>query len=419
MPSLRIPVLAALTAVGLAVPATASADVYVQAGPDVVFGGASGQVEVTGSPTTMTFEALDGTANLPDGEPPVNAADCRQVTPSKVTCTPQGNGRFVNVSMILGEGDDVFDASGLAGVGINVEGTAGADRITGGSGADFLRGGTGADELNGGGGNDLLDLRYEFKPRVADVDRTTTTCGAGDRDFVAPDLEDPLPAPAAGCEVVAPMFSGTPAIPGTPVVGSVSSVTGIALRGTQAPVKYAWYSCVPAECSGVLSTAPTFTPRESDIGRRLSVVLSAEVVGGPAASGYGESRTVQSALVTRRAIVGTSPPFAPGPTPVADTKAPTITVPKSLKLRKGVATFGFGKPSEGAIGSLTLKAKGVSVVKRFTAKAGKRLTVRVKLGKAARKKAKRKAGLRVKATLKLRDAAGNQRTSTFRVKLKS
>jgi Ca2+-binding RTX toxin-like protein len=59
----------------------------------------------------------------------------------------------------LGAGDDVLDASNLAssGIGLTVNGGAGNDVLIGGDGNDILLGGDGDDVLLGGPGVDILD----------------------------------------------------------------------------------------------------------------------------------------------------------------------------------------------------------------------------------------------------------------------
>jgi Ca2+-binding RTX toxin-like protein len=58
-----------------------------------------------------------------------------------------------------GDGDDVLEASGLAGGAIQLvlDGGAGNDILVGSAGDDVLLGGDGDDVIIGGGGNDVID----------------------------------------------------------------------------------------------------------------------------------------------------------------------------------------------------------------------------------------------------------------------
>lgn len=63
------------------------------------------------------------------------------------------------ISIVMGDGDDVVEASGLAAgaIGLYVDGGDGDDVIIGSAGDDFLFGGAGDDVIIGGGGNDVID----------------------------------------------------------------------------------------------------------------------------------------------------------------------------------------------------------------------------------------------------------------------
>ena len=75
-------------------------------------------------------------------------------------------------------GDDVIDASGLAGIQLTANGGDGNDVLIGSPGNDILSGGAGDDVLIGGGGQDVLD-------------------GGPGNNIVIPGAPTPLPAPPA------------------------------------------------------------------------------------------------------------------------------------------------------------------------------------------------------------------------------
>lgn len=392
--------------VALVAPASATATVTVSTvGPTVVASGGDQPVVVT---VTGTSGFIDVDVQ---GDAIAGSEGCAPSTPTAVTCVPPAPySAFSSGLLRLSSSGDTFDATGLAGVPLVVEGLGGADDLTGTPSGDFLRGGQGADTLHGGEGNDYLELRD------ADQDSAASTCDAGGADVVKDDPADPVLGSAVGCEARQPRFTGSPAIAGAATVGGAFSVTGASFAGTQVPLRYEWRTCIGATCGGVRSTAATYVPTEADIGRTVQASVSATVVGGPFGQVYGDARTARSALVTAAAV----------PPPRAVDGAPKITIAKSnrkRKVRAGVVTFSFGRPSEAAAGVFTLRSTGKKartiVRKRFVTGGERRLVIRVLLGKAVRKQARRKKGLRVKATLRLRDFAGDQRTRTFPVTLKA
>jgi hypothetical protein len=101
-------------------------------------------------------------------------AGCTSQDPHRVVCNPRG-GAFTGLlgpTVQLGDLDDSADNSG--GVGAQLEGGDGNDRLTGGTDTDGLYGEAGDDVLAGGGAADILDPG----PGTDDVS------GAGGRDQI-------------------------------------------------------------------------------------------------------------------------------------------------------------------------------------------------------------------------------------------
>jgi Ca2+-binding RTX toxin-like protein len=73
-----------------------------------------------------------------------------------------------------------------------LEGGPGSDTLGGGPGRDRLDGGTGGDELNGGEGADLADYSRSDKPVQVTLDGKANDGARGEKDNVAPDVENVL-----------------------------------------------------------------------------------------------------------------------------------------------------------------------------------------------------------------------------------
>ena len=101
-----------------------------------------------------------------------------------------------------------------------------------------------------------------------------------------------------------------------------------------------------------------------------------------------------------------------------DVTAPVIDIPgvnhRIVASRTGVVGFAVGSTAEDVLGIVRLKSGGRTIgVKGFTALQGKVATVKVKLSRSAVRRLRRNGRLRARATVIVRDAAGNERVRRY------
>jgi hypothetical protein len=141
----------------------------------------------------VVVSAAGSTVSLTDSGAGVSISAGRGCTASgaTVTCT-----RISSLSLVLGDGDDLADSASVA-LATTVTGGAGSDRVVtgagidqlwGGDGADWLEAGAGSDGLNAGAGDDVVLAR--------DGEFDGISCGSGndtgtddDKDLTASDCE--------------------------------------------------------------------------------------------------------------------------------------------------------------------------------------------------------------------------------------
>jgi PKD repeat protein len=112
-------------------------------------------------------------------------------------------------------------------------------------------------------------------------------------------------------------------------------------------------------------------------------------------------------VVARTLVVNAAPP--------ADRTAPKVTItPRTVKMaKKGTVALKVACPTteRSCVGRLSLRTKGAhgrgAGSRAFTLGGGQRTTLKVKLTKAAKAKVKARGSLKVAATAKAKDAAGN------------
>ncbi|HEX8103343.1 MAG TPA: beta-propeller fold lactonase family protein [Solirubrobacteraceae bacterium] len=129
-----------------------------------------------------------------------------------------------------------------------------------------------------------------------------------------------------------------------------------------------------------------------------------------------------------------APPASPGAgagaaaDAAADTSGPVISIPRGQRRlrasRRGIVRFRIGPAAEVVIGKLALRTAHRVRGKRralgsraFSAASGQTATLRVRLGASARRLLRRRGKLAVRATIALRDTAGNETVRTFRFRL--
>jgi hypothetical protein len=108
--------------------------------------------------------------------------------------------------------------------------------------------------------------------------------------------------------------------------------------------------------------------------------------------------------------------------PPPDITGPVIVIPaknKTLTARSGAVLFGFGAALEDITGTISLKSGGALGSARITAAKGKAVIVRIKLSAKAKKTLAKRRKLKVKATITVRDAAGNATVKVYTFTLKA
>jgi hypothetical protein len=127
------------------------------------------------------------------------------------------------------------------------------------------------------------------------------------------------------------------------------------------------------------------------------------------------------------------PPPAPPTPPQGDSTRPSLSLaglPRSVRAsRTGVVRLKLGKVNERVSGRLTLRTakkvkrpprKVITLAKRsFAAATGKTIAVKVRLSASNRRLLKKLGSVRVKATVRLADAAGNTSVRAYRFTLKA
>ena len=185
--------------------------------------------------------------------------------------------------LIGGPGADRVRANGgddvLFGGGGDDElyGDAGEDHIAGDGGDDELEGGADADDLVGGEDDDVLRAQDGMADAVAcdDDPEEIDTPGTADVVYLDPGVDPDDPA----CEVVAPRFTGTPAIAGSLNAGSTLGLTGTQTTGRPAAsVTATWWSCANEDYDDCeeLATGATYVPADADVGRWLYAEVRAD-----------------------------------------------------------------------------------------------------------------------------------------------
>lgn len=188
--------------------------------------------------------------------------------------------------------DDSFEM--LDGYPATMSGEGGDDYLAGHDDVDVINGGPGQDYIVGGGGRDQI----ASGPGTDEVDAEdgqvdTIDCGdivgsADDPDTVYFDARmDDFRNCVNYTSVKRPASVTPPTITGQPQVGAPAvATTGEWSGGGSMAFEYRWMSCpnlkpspnVPTDCSVAVNwsaSAVTFTPRTSDVGRRLVVFVRA------------------------------------------------------------------------------------------------------------------------------------------------
>ena len=160
-----------------------------------LYGGA-GSDRLVGGPGTDRIDGGDGHDSLSGG----SGADRIDGGAGSDLVSYRSQTSALNVSAdgnaddgVAGEGDDVRgDVESITGGdGPDVlAGAAGDGFIRGGGGDDLISGGGGADWLSGGSGNDRVDYSGRSRPVSATVDEASNDGEAGERDNIAPDVEN-------------------------------------------------------------------------------------------------------------------------------------------------------------------------------------------------------------------------------------
>ena len=103
-----------------------------------------------------------------------------------------------------------------------------------------------------------------------------------------------------------------PTITGTPQAGNSLTATLGTWDGDPEPTLSArWQSCVEADCTDLLgATGTTYSVRDSDVGRALRVVVTAENVSGSASSASPQTATVTAAPASAAGSFGYAVPGA-------------------------------------------------------------------------------------------------------------
>lgn len=179
----------------------------------------------------------------------------------------------------------------------------------------------------------------------------------------------------------------------------------------------AWARCTsPATYAGLGVGAHGFGARATDAAgnvgpettRTWTIAASPGETGTPAPSA---TSTREPAPATAALAVGARDTTAPRLSVAAHRRALTVT-------RAGVVDVLVGMLQEDASGTLALRAPAVLGRTSFTAPAGHPVVVRVRLSRSGSAALRRRHRLAVRATVTLRDAAGNASATTFALALK-
>jgi hypothetical protein len=272
------------------------------------------------------------------------------------------------VTAATGDGADSFDSTAVP-FPVTVAGGDGADSISTGGGADSIDGGAGSDKLSSGGGNDKIAAR--------DGTADTVTCGDGSDvatvdavDVVSQDCEQVVLSDAASPDPTAPADPAGPAPGGDPT--GPADPTAPADPGT-GPADPAHGTAEP------LNVVPPTIPAQT-VSVSANGIAKVRVVC-PAESGGCRGTVALQAL------------------DAAGNARPVAAVARRVAGRRTRKPVTLGR-------------------RRFTARAGRSVTVRVRLSKRGRQRILRTRHGHYRIKLTTRSADGKSVVTTQEVTLR-